>query len=224
MKTKSLSILAFCGIIVGLLQAHYYSLLSYSMIFIRAELDRNSLLYVFNTDITPIAVIFLSVFTVLGFFLDRQKFPFKCLSVLLVIITAAGSIGTIKFFAVPIINGKLADLLNSIVLFDLLLIIMRFTISIAVISSALLQLFYPKFKTVKLVIFITAAAVNLILAVILLILSGLAYLEKSFYILAQTFLILPAFYDGFSLRTEKITPCTLCTAPICAYSTKSPLE
>lgn len=83
MKTKSLSILAFCGIIVGLLQAHYYSLLSYSTIFIGAELDRNSLLYIFNTTITPIAVIFLSVFTVLGFFLDRQKFPFKCLSVLL---------------------------------------------------------------------------------------------------------------------------------------------
>lgn len=155
--------------------------------------------YITNSLLTDLPYLLLPVCAVLGFFLERQKRVFKILSAVLALFMLLKAYSyVISSFTMPKYLVGAAYLRIEYIhpaLFCLL-----------IAASAILQLFSPKFKKTKLIVFFAALLMN-IAAALFIIFYYKTGLQSIIILLSQTFLMLPAFYDGFSLRTEKITPC-----------------
>ena len=195
MKVKSKVIFAFtvlCSVLVFLsFTAPIFGTLSYGGGFTATAR------YITNSLLTDLPYLLLPVCAVLGFFLERQKRAFKILSAVLALfmLSEAYSYMTISWpkYLVGAVYQRIEYIRSA--LFCLL-----------IAASAILQLFSPKFKKTKLIVFFAALLMN-IAAALFIIFYYKTGLQSIIILLSQTFLMLPAFYDGFSLRTEKITPC-----------------
>lgn len=197
MKVKSKVIFAFtvlCSVLVFLsFTAPIFRTLSYGGGFTATAR------YITNSLLTDLPYLLLPVCAVLGFFLERQKRAFKILSAVLALFMLLKAYSyMLPSFAVPkYLVGAVYQRIEYIrsALFCLL-----------IAASAILQLFSPKFKKTKLIVFFAALLMN-IAAALFIIFYCKTGLQSIIILLSYTFLMLPAFYDGFSLRTEKITPC-----------------
>lgn len=155
--------------------------------------------YIINTFITKFPALIFPLYAVLSFFLDRQKKPFKILSAVLILFMLVNIYSQIVTFA------GIPKYIEGTFLMKLSAVHMSLYYS-AVAASAILQLFTPRFKKTKLIIFFAAAIIN-IAAALLIIIGYKTGLNETVVLLIQAFLLFPAFYDGFSLRAEKNTPC-----------------
>lgn len=197
MKVKSKVIFAFtvlCSVLVFLsFTAPIFRTLSYGGGFTATAR------YITNSLLTDLPYLLLPVCAVSGFFLERQKRVFKILSAVLALFMLLKAYSyVISSFTVPkYLVGAAYQRIEYIrsALFCLL-----------IAASAILQLFSPKFKKTKLIVFFAALLMNIAVALFIIFYYKTG-LQSIIILLSQTFLMLPAFYDGFSLSTEKITPC-----------------
>lgn len=198
MKVKSKVIFAFtvlCSVLVFLsFTAPIFRTLSYGGGFTATAR------YITNSLLTDLPYLLLPVCAVSGFFLERQKRVFKILSAVLALfmLLKAYSYMLPSFFAVP------KDLIGAV--YQLIGHIHTALFCLLIAASAILQLFSPKFKKTKLIVFFAALLMNIAVALFIIFYCKTG-LQSIIILLSQTFLMLPAFYDGFSLRTEKITQC-----------------
>lgn len=161
-----------------------------------AEYFVQYLRYFINTLLTNAHMLLLAVCAVLGFFLDRRKRPFKILAFILAFFMLSSAYSQIHmmYFGIPkYLEGKFllqAGCIHTALYY------------LAITVTAVFQLFTPRFKKTKLIIFFAVLLINTVLA-LLIIFFYKTGLYETITLFSQSFLLFPAFCTDISFRPQQ---------------------